>query len=116
MRLTTFLLAGLIIISVSCGKDDDEKSKYELLYDKTWYNINGYGDGTNNFSSNGTFMFQPSGLSGTYYWSSADTMSLEYNNGNDQKFYFKTIEEDYMKYWPTNEPEGTYYEYSTTEP
>jgi hypothetical protein len=120
--LSMMLVSALIAVSYSCNKDDDdndddpEPSKQELLLDKTWYSIGDIGSGSQIYNSDGTYIFQPAGNTGTWTWGPNDSMYFVSSQGAQYTFWFIKIEKDYMEFWPTYEPEGNIYKWSTTKP
>ncbi|HRZ43265.1 MAG TPA: hypothetical protein P5228_11245 [Bacteroidales bacterium] len=114
-----FLVLGSLAVFTTCKKDDDTTTndplgRYHLLYKKMWYNQNqSRGDHyfTPNDSTTGTFTvdhpFMPD-YSGTYQWyPSGDSMMVDIS-GTILSYKFKKIEEHFMSYAPSNEPENVY--------
>lgn len=116
--LSLLLVTALVAVNYSCNKDDDEPEPdtKELLLDKTWYSVGEIGNGTQIYGSDGTYTFQPAGVTGTWAWGPNDSMYMVSAGGASFTFWFMKIEDDYMEYWPTFEPEGNIYKFSTTKP
>ncbi len=97
-------------------KGDPTDDKHMLLYDKWWYNIDNQGRGDHLFNSSGTVIWTLMPSEGTWKWKPNDSLELNFPGTPAFTVWFKSIKEDSMEYWPTFEPEGNYYQFSTTKP
>lgn len=123
MKKIQLLFAAIIIATLAitaCGKDDDDDvtttDPHELLYDKWWYNVGNQGRGAHYFNSDGTCQMTIPPASGTWTWSVNDSLIVNIDNYPSMTLHFTEIKENTMEYWPTFEPEGNLYQFSTTEP
>ena len=100
---------------VACNKDEDlpkPSDIHKLIYDKTWYCDDANQQPNNYFNSDGTFIISPN--SGNWEWHSNDTLVLtDAVNSTIMVIWFTKIEENKIEYWPTWEPEGTTYKFTT---
>ncbi len=116
--IALFVFAAFAI--ASCNKTPDDppapKDKHELLYDKWWYNVGNQGRGAHYFNSDGTCQITIPPSSGVWKWSVNDSLIVTMDNYPPMTLHFTKIEETEMEYWPTFEPEGNLYQFSTTEP
>lgn len=121
--LSAMLMFSLALTFTNCNKDNNDdddgpKSKKELLVDKWWYNNPDQGRGNFKFNSNNTLeATYPAPTSGTYEWGPNDSMYITMDGGAPPfTYHFITVEASVMEYWPTFEPEGNVYRFTTTEP
>ena len=114
--LISIIVVFAIILS-SCKKDDEQDvNKDELLLEKTWYNNPDLGRGNHFFSSDGSLLITNPTITGTWQWGPNDSMYISTTMGDNYTWWFRTIEENRMEYWPTYEPPNTFYQFTTTKP
>lgn len=117
------LVFSVIIITIltlmSCGKKTDSPSvddTHKLLYDKWWYSMDVDNKGDEYFSSDGTCQMTIPPASGTWTWKANDSLLVQLDGYPSFVLHFLRIEKDTMEYWPTFEPIGVNYKFSTTKP
>lgn len=113
----------LFTIAISACKkettpDEDPApvDKKEQLYNKWWYNVGNQGRGNHYFNSNGTVEMTIPQASGTWQWSLNDSLIVTMDGYPPITLWFSKIEANTMEYWPTFEPEGNLYQFSTVKP
>ena len=118
------IFIALIITTMifsSCKKGDDDGgdpplTKHEMLLEKTWYNVPNKGRGEHFFGSDGKLIITNPNWGGTFVWGPNDSLTVITEQGATVNWWFKTITEDHMEYWPTNEAPENIYEFTTTKP
>ena len=116
------LLALILLISLlsaTCKKDDEPNptdERHKLLYDKWWYDATGNSYPQYIINSDGTFLISPS-LTGTWQWQPNDSLQLTIDGlSGTTVYWYKKIENQNVTFWPSFEPENTFYYFSTTKP
>jgi hypothetical protein len=121
----TFQLLSVVFLIVffasACKKDDDNdkdsaQERHEMLYDKWWYNVGNQGKGDHFFNSDGTVLITIPPIQGTWLWTSNDSLQVTFPGSAPSIFHFTNIQENAMSYWPTYEPAGNIYNFSTIDP
>ena len=121
MKVKHFI-ALLLLFSLgmaACGKEEEEEpipDPHEMLYDKWWYNEGNQGRGDHYFNSDGTCQMTIPPANGTWTWSVNDSLTVTMDSYPPMNLHFSFIKESTMEYWPTFEPEGNLYQFSTTKP
>lgn len=108
-----------ILTLIGCSKNADEPSvddKHKLLYDKWWYSIDSQDRGEEYFNSDGTCQMTIPPASGTWTWKANDSLKVDFVGYPSLILHFTILKQDTMEYWPTFEPLGIYYKFSTTKP
>lgn len=111
--------ASTTLLLVNCKDDDTDdnnttpKTKKELLIGKTWYAVLPNTQPQEcKFNSDGTMSFVTPTVSGTYVWDANDSMKLSVG-GSNITWWFKTVNDTMMEYWPTFEPSTNIYQFKT---
>ena len=87
-----------------------------MLVEKTWYNVPNMGRGNHFFGADGTILIISPTWSGTYVWGPNDSMTVITSTGATVNWWFKSITETTMEYWPTNEAPQNIYKFTTVKP
>lgn len=123
MRKFKLLLLTLTIIGLAftaCKKDepvdDTPVDKHTMLTTGTWYNNPNLGRGDHVFHADGTLEIINPTWGGNYVWGPNDSMTVITTGGVSVNWWFKTITEDVIEYWPTNEDPANVYRFTKTKP
>ena len=120
MKIKHFIALMLLftLAMSACKKEEEEPAPdpHELLYDKWWYNVGNQGRGDHYFDSDGTVQMTIPAANGTWKWGVNDSLTVTMDGYPPMNLHFTKITENSMEYWPTFEPEGNLYQFSTTKP
>jgi len=116
-----FIFILLLSVSfVACNKNDDKdkpsEDKHMKLYDKWWYGTENQGRGDHYFGSDGTAIWTLVAGEGVWEWRSNDSLKIVFPSNPPLVFWFTKIEDNEIEYWPNTEPEGAFFQFSTTKP
>ena len=119
MKLRFILFLFITIQFFSCNKNNDNPTiddNHKMLYDKWWYGSKDQGRGDHFFGSDGSALWTLMPSEGSWEWRPNDSLKVVFPSNPPIVFWFTKIENDNMEYWPSTEPEGILFQFSTTEP